>query len=142
MYRTIVTISAALLLAASGAVHGIWTDRWTQNPEQVTLAADHLKQLPTAVGKWDGVDVPMDTDPKLALEAKLTAFLGLGASGEAPKVQLKFMSAPSRGSMTGMELSDSAAVSVGSRPTCRCRLALTFPENVGPVTLPSESMPR
>ena len=34
MHRILLTVSAACLLVASGAVHGIWTERWTSNPER------------------------------------------------------------------------------------------------------------
>jgi Protein of unknown function (DUF3485) len=71
MHRTILTVSAALLLAGSGAVHGLWTDRWTLNPEQVTKAAERLALVPATIGKWDGTDIDMNTDPKLGLAGVL-----------------------------------------------------------------------
>jgi hypothetical protein len=67
MYRTILTVSAALVLVASGVVHGVWTDRWTQNPEAVAAAAERLAQVPSTFGKWDGTEIEMNTDPKLGM---------------------------------------------------------------------------
>jgi hypothetical protein len=71
MHRTILTISAVLLLAGSGAVHGLWTDRWTLSNEQVTQAAERLALVPAGIGKWDGTDIEMTTDPKLGLAGVL-----------------------------------------------------------------------
>ena len=71
MYRTILTLSALLVLVASGAVHGIWTDRWTQNPAVLTAASQRLAEVPASFGKWDGKDIEMNTDPKLGLAGVL-----------------------------------------------------------------------
>ena len=67
MHRTTLTVSAALLLIASGAVHGIWTERWTSNPEDLDLAARQLSDVPAAFGKWDGKNIDMPTDAKSGL---------------------------------------------------------------------------
>jgi hypothetical protein len=67
MHRTILTVSAVLLLVASGAVHGIWTERWTTNPEDLAKAADRLAEVPDSLGKWDGRIIDMPADPKLNL---------------------------------------------------------------------------
>lgn len=67
MHRTLLTVSAALLLVASGAVHGIWTERWTSNPEDLALAAARLDDVPAAFGKWDGKNIDMPADPKSGL---------------------------------------------------------------------------
>jgi hypothetical protein len=71
MYRTALTVSAIVVLVASGAVHGLWTDRWTQNPAVLTAAAEQLAQVPSTIGKWDGADIEMNTDPKLGLAGVL-----------------------------------------------------------------------
>jgi Protein of unknown function (DUF3485) len=67
MHRTILTVSAALLLVASGAVHGIWTERWTSDPEDLRIAAERLLEVPASLGKWDGKNVDMPADPKSGL---------------------------------------------------------------------------
>ncbi len=69
MHRTILTVSAAVVLVASGVVHGLWTDRWTQNPQEVQAAAERLKQVPAVIGRWEGADIEMNTDPRLGLAA-------------------------------------------------------------------------
>jgi hypothetical protein len=71
MYRTILTLSSLVVLAASGAVHGLWTDRWTQNPEIVLAAAERLNQVPATFGAWEGTDIEMNTNPKLGLAGVL-----------------------------------------------------------------------
>ena len=71
MYLTALTVSAIVVLVASGAVHGLWTDRWTQNPAVLTAAAEQLAQVPSTIGKWDGADIEMNTDPKLGLAGVL-----------------------------------------------------------------------
>jgi hypothetical protein len=71
MYRTIVTASAALLLLASGVVHGLWTDRWTTDPEELKIAAERLADVPLTIGKWDGKEIEMDTDPRMGLSGVL-----------------------------------------------------------------------
>jgi hypothetical protein len=67
MYRTITTASAALILIASGVVHGLWTDRWTVDPAVLKAAADRLPEVPTTLGKWDGSEIEMTTDARLGL---------------------------------------------------------------------------
>jgi hypothetical protein len=71
MYRAVLTISAVVVLMASGVVHGLWTDRWTQNPAVLTAAAERLIEVPTTIGKWHGADFEMNTDPKLNLSGVL-----------------------------------------------------------------------
>ena len=71
MYRTVLILSAVTVLVASGAVHGIWTDRWTQNPAVLTAAAKRLADVPATIGKWNGTDIEMNTDPKLQLAGVL-----------------------------------------------------------------------
>jgi hypothetical protein len=49
----IAAIVASLLLAASGLVHGLWTDRWGAPPD-ITGAAEALHKLPMEIGPWKG----------------------------------------------------------------------------------------
>src|SRR4051794_16990520 len=71
MYRTILTLAAAVVVAASGVVHGIWTDRWALNSETLDAAAKRLAGVPAVLGKWEGSDIAMNTDPRLGLSAVL-----------------------------------------------------------------------
>src|SRR5947209_1581301 len=66
MYRTFLTASAMTLLLFSGLVHGLWTDRWS---EQLDLgeAAQVLGRLPQDFGNWHGDDLDMENDPRLGL---------------------------------------------------------------------------
>ena|ERR1700733_4460401 len=94
MHRTLLTVSAALLLVASGAVHGIWTERWTSNAEDLKIAADRLVDVPATFGKWDGKNIDMPDDPKSGLAGAIarrfvhresgrviTVYLACGRSG-------------------------------------------------------------
>jgi hypothetical protein len=71
MYRTLLTASTALVLIASGAVHGLWTDRWTSDPTELKTAADRLLEVPAAIGNWVGTDIDMSTDPRMGLAGVL-----------------------------------------------------------------------
>jgi Protein of unknown function (DUF3485) len=53
MLRFMPPLIAAVLLVATGIVHGYWTDRWAAavEPQQ---AADRLPGIPMKVGDWDG----------------------------------------------------------------------------------------
>jgi hypothetical protein len=71
MHRLILLCSAAALLAGSGIVHGLWTDRWAE-PVDLTGAAARLKHVPTTVGAWQGADLEMKHNPNLNLAGVLT----------------------------------------------------------------------
>jgi hypothetical protein len=66
-----ITASAALVLVASGVVHGLWTDRWTADPAVLKAAADYLATVPATIGKWDGTDIDMPNDARLGLAGSL-----------------------------------------------------------------------
>jgi hypothetical protein len=51
MMRAIPLIVAVLLLATSGIVHGLWTDRWGVSTE-LEAAAARLESVPMVVGDW------------------------------------------------------------------------------------------
>ena len=55
MKRWYYAITAALLLAAAGVVHGYWTDRWIADA-RLTTAADRLADIPMTIGEWVGKD--------------------------------------------------------------------------------------
>jgi hypothetical protein len=71
MYRAILTACSAAFLVVSGVVHGLWTDRWTQDSEQIRVAAEKLALVPTTIGKWEGSDIQADNDPRLGLAGVL-----------------------------------------------------------------------
>jgi hypothetical protein len=56
MKKWIAAILASVLLAASGLVHGLWTDRWGTPPD-IRGAAETLANLPLNIGPWRGNDV-------------------------------------------------------------------------------------
>jgi hypothetical protein len=71
MKRLILTTTALTLLGCVGFVHGLWTDRWS---EQLDLgaAAQTLGQLPREIGQWHGEDVEIEKDPRNALAGMLS----------------------------------------------------------------------
>jgi Protein of unknown function (DUF3485) len=72
MHRVILISSAALILAVSGVVHGLWTDRWTEPPD-LSSAGERLKQVPLTVGSWQGSDLEMQDDAtRLGLAGLIT----------------------------------------------------------------------
>jgi hypothetical protein len=88
MYRTILTVSAALVLIASGAVHGLWTNRWTDDPAVLTAATTRLGQVPVTLGKWQGKDIEMNTDPRLGLAGVLARRYVHQETGKAVTIYL------------------------------------------------------
>jgi hypothetical protein len=88
MHRTILTISAVVLLVASAAVHGVWTDRWTQNPELVKNAAERLEKVPVTIGNWTSTDIDMNTDPKLGLAGVLARRFVHNESGKVVTIYI------------------------------------------------------
>ena len=93
MYRVILIASAFIVLAASGAVHGVWTDRWSDQSDLVETSKN-LDLLPMSIGAWKGTNVELEQDPKSGLAGILvrryvhskngksvTVFLGCGRAG-------------------------------------------------------------
>jgi hypothetical protein len=83
---------SCVILLASGVVHGVWTDRWSDQSDLVSAAA-RLQELPVTIGGWHGSDVEMEKDPHSALAGMMarryvhaggkavTLFLACGRSG-------------------------------------------------------------
>jgi Protein of unknown function (DUF3485) len=88
MYRTILTVSAGLVLVASGVVHGLWTDRWTADPAELKHAADLLAQVPLTIGKWDGKDLETENDARLGLAAVMARRYAHLESGKVVTIYL------------------------------------------------------
>lgn len=93
MQRFVIIASACVVLAASGFVHGVWTDRWSESVD-LTAMASQLDQLPMTIGAWHGTAIEMEQDPKTGLAGMIarryihastgksvTLFLGCGRSG-------------------------------------------------------------
>ncbi len=88
MYRAILTASAALVLLASGVVHGLWTDRWTNDPEELRIAAEGLAQVPAIIGKWDGKDIEINTDARMGLAGAMSRRYVHRESGKVVSIYL------------------------------------------------------
>jgi hypothetical protein len=68
MLRTLPLVTAVVLLALAGLVHGIWSDRWhTAPPMQDAL--DRLDAVPLAVGDWHGQALATDDQQRVQAEA-------------------------------------------------------------------------
>jgi Protein of unknown function (DUF3485) len=93
MQRILVLLSACAVLTASGVVHGVWTDRWSDQSD-LADCAQRLEQFPMTVGDWHGTNVEMDKDPNTGLAGMIarryvhatsgkvvTLFLACGRSG-------------------------------------------------------------
>ena len=93
MYRTFIIACASIVLVGSGVVHGLWTDRWSDQGD-LGGAAKRLEQLPSTIGAWHGTLVEMEKDPNTGLAAliarryvnastgkSVTILLGCGRSG-------------------------------------------------------------
>lgn len=70
--RAVVAVSAGLLLAASGFVHGWKTDRWRTSQARMEFA-QRVPSIPDRIGAWSSEDLPFD-DRQLRL-AEADAFI-------------------------------------------------------------------
>lgn len=82
MQRSFLIVSACLVLVASGVVHGIWTDRWSE-VEDLSESVARLEQLPKTVGAWRGTDVEMDKDPRTGLAGMIARRYVHGTTGKS-----------------------------------------------------------
>ena len=93
MLRVITIATACILLVASGVVHGVWSDRWSDQADLAEIAK-RMESLPMTIGAWQGSVVEMEQDPKTGLAGMLarryvhtktgksvTLFLGCGRAG-------------------------------------------------------------
>lgn len=93
MQRNLIIASACAVLILSGVVHGVWTDRWSEQRD-LAESAQRLDQLPMIVGAWHGSPVEMDKDPNTGLAGMIarryvnanngkvvTLFLACGRAG-------------------------------------------------------------
>ncbi len=64
--RALALLSALTVVAATGLVHGLWTDRWVPS-EELAQAAVRLEHVPDRLGPWQGKEATLD--PQLAAQA-------------------------------------------------------------------------
>jgi hypothetical protein len=70
MGRILVIVVASSMLIASGVVHGLWTDRWSDQGD-LAEAAKRLDRLPMKVGAWHGSTIDMEKDARSALSGMI-----------------------------------------------------------------------
>ncbi|HEX5270015.1 MAG TPA: exosortase-associated EpsI family protein [Gemmataceae bacterium] len=58
MTRILPIAAAVAVLVAGGVVHGLWTDRWSVQPD-AAVAAARMDTLPLTVGDWQGESLPV-----------------------------------------------------------------------------------
>jgi hypothetical protein len=68
MIRLLLLVSAALVLAASGVSHRLWTGAWNFSNEPAASAA-RLANVPSTFGDWAGADLEMDARQLARAEA-------------------------------------------------------------------------
>jgi hypothetical protein len=67
--RSLPTATAAVLLVATGLVHGLWSDRW-QNSEALNAAVARVEQVSLVISDWKGQALgPPDVDPEAFAQA-------------------------------------------------------------------------
>ncbi len=71
MTRLLPGLVAMCVLAASGLVHGLWTERWRQS-EDLERAAERVARMPLRVGGWEGRDIA-DPEPEATRQAGIVA---------------------------------------------------------------------
>src|ERR1043165_9907896 len=66
MQRILIVTSACAVLIATGVVHGVWTDRWSDQSDLAEVAA-RLDRLPMVIGPWHGTTVDMENNQNSSL---------------------------------------------------------------------------
>src|ERR1051325_3539918 len=87
MQRILIIASAVVVLAGSGAVHGVWTDRWTAQTDLADAAA-RLERLPMTIGPWHGSTIEMEKDPKSNLAGVIARRYVHATSGKTVTILL------------------------------------------------------
>jgi hypothetical protein len=68
MIRLVLSLSAAVLLAASGVSHRLWTGEWNTSNEPGE-SASRLAKVPASIGEWTGEDGSIDERQMTRAEA-------------------------------------------------------------------------
>jgi hypothetical protein len=87
MQRTLVIASACAVLIASGVVHGVWTDRWSEQTDLVAAAA-RLEKLPMTIGAWHGSGVELEKDLNTSLAGMVARRYVHAGNGKAVTILL------------------------------------------------------
>lgn len=87
MYRTILIATACVILVGTGVVHGIWTERWSEQAD-LSDGAARMEQLPTIIGAWHGTEVEMEKDPNSGLAGLMARRYVHATSGKSVTVLL------------------------------------------------------
>jgi hypothetical protein len=87
MQRIVIIIAAAGILVASGVVHGVWTDRWSEQSD-LKAAAARLEQLPLTIGAWHGTDVAMENDPNSTVAGQVARRYVQASTGKTVTILL------------------------------------------------------
>jgi hypothetical protein len=87
MQRLLIVTSACVVLIASGVVHGVWTDRWSEQADLAEAAA-LLERLPNTIGAWHGSPVEMEQDPNSPLAGMIARRFVHATSGKAVTILL------------------------------------------------------
>ncbi len=87
MQRYLIIASAGIVLIASGVVHGVWTDRWSEQSD-LKAAAASLDKLPMTLGAWHGSAVEMEPDPNSQLAGQVARRYVHATSGNSVTILL------------------------------------------------------
>lgn len=74
MLRLLLYPGAVFLLVANGAIHGLWTQRWSSLTESAVQAAEErLGRVPLLIGDWKGERSETDNSPPEEMVGKNVA---------------------------------------------------------------------
>jgi hypothetical protein len=72
MKRYLPALFAFAVIVLSGALHGMWTDRWALSPE-LKIAVARLNNVPKTIGGWKSKDAEVDAEQ--IAQANIAAYL-------------------------------------------------------------------
>jgi hypothetical protein len=87
MLRILPPVAAVVAVAAAGAVHGFWTDRWGVG-QAVAAAAASLDRVPRSVGDWQAQPLDSNQPDNLSLAGQLYLRYANRTTGDAVSVAL------------------------------------------------------
>ena len=62
MFRPVLVVAGAILVVASGLIHGFWTGRWGSSSADPLAAAARLDDVAQTIGSWEGADMEVDAE--------------------------------------------------------------------------------